>query len=171
MRVETSKVRILGIDPGSRFTGFGIIDVEGQKNTHVHSGCLKISTKGEFPDRLKEIFERISEVVREYQPQELAIEKVFLSKNADSALKLGQARGAAIVAAMQSSVEVFEYAPNRIKQSIVGRGHADKIQVQHMIKMLLLLKEPPQEDQADALAAAICHAHSRQTQILMKKFA
>ena len=171
MKVETSKVRILGIDPGSRFTGFGIIDVEGQKNTHVHSGCIKTSTKGEFSDRLKEIFTGITAVVREYQPEELAIEKVFMNKNADSALKLGQARGAAMVAAMQGEIGVFEYSPNSIKQAIVGRGHADKTQVQHMIKMLLLLKEPPHEDQADALAAAICHAHSRQTKILMKKLA
>jgi len=171
VKPDTSPVRIIGIDPGSRFTGFGIIDIEGQKNIHVHSGCIKTSTKGKFSDRLKEIFEGIFTIVQEYQPEELAIEKVFMNKNADSALKLGQARGAAMVAAMQINVEVFEYSPNRIKQSIVGRGHADKTQVQHMIKMLLLLSEAPQEDQADALAVAICHAHSRQTQLLMKKLA
>ena len=171
MKPDTTPVRILGIDPGSRFTGFGIIDVEGQKNIHVHSGCIKTSSKGNFSDRLKEIFDGISDLVEEYHPEELAIEKVFMNKNADSALKLGQARGAVMVAVMQSNVKVFEYAPNRIKQSIVGRGHADKTQVQHMIKMLLLLSESPQEDQADALAAAICHAHSRQAQLLMEELA
>ena len=171
MRPDTSKVRILGIDPGSRITGFGIIDVEGQKNTHVHSGCIKTSATEDFSIRLKEIFDEIYGLVKHYQPEEVAIEKVFMNKNADSALKLGQARGAAMVAAMQNEVEVFEYSPNSIKQAIVGRGHADKTQVQHMIKMLLLLSKTPQEDQADALAIAVCHAHSRQTKILMKKLA
>ncbi|MFK8068710.1 MAG: crossover junction endodeoxyribonuclease RuvC [Gammaproteobacteria bacterium] len=162
---------MLGIDPGSRITGFGIIDVQGQKNAHVHSGCIRTSKDGDFPIRLKEIFIEVSALVKEYQPQELAIEKVFMNKNADSALKLGQARGSAMVAAMQSDLEVYEYSPNRIKQSIVGRGHADKTQVQHMIKMLLMLPEPPQEDQADALAVAVCHAHSRQSAILMRSSA
>lgn len=171
MKPDTSPVRILGIDPGSRFTGFGIIDVIGQKNTHVHSGCIKTTKNADFPIRLREIFEGITDIVHQYRPEELAIEKVFMNKNADSALKLGQARGAAMVAAMQGDVEVFEYTPNRIKQATVGRGHADKTQVQHMIRMLLLLSEPPQEDQADALAAALCHAHSRQTILLTKKLA
>lgn len=171
MRADSSPVRILGIDPGSRITGFGIIDVQGQKNTHVHSGCIRTTKNGEFSIRLKEIFDQISDLVEKYQPQELAIEKVFMSKNADSALKLGQARGAAMVAAMQCDLDVFEYSPNRIKQSIVGRGHADKTQVQHMIKMLLMLSEPPQEDQADALAVAVCHAHSRQSLLLIKNSA
>ncbi len=171
MNVYSPTVRILGIDPGSRFTGFGIIDVNGQKNRHVHSGCLRIPLKGEFSDRLKSIYDGISELVQQYQPCEIAIEKVFMNKNADSALKLGQARGAAIVAAMQVTHELYEYSPNRIKQAIVGRGHADKTQVRHMIKMLLLLSKIPQEDEADALAVALCHAHSRHTQRLMKDLA
>ncbi len=171
MKPDTLPVRILGIDPGSRITGFGIIDVQGQKNTHVHSGCIRTSKDSEFSTRLKEIFIEVSVLMEKYQPQELAIEKVFMNKNADSALKLGQARGAAMVAAMQGDLEVFEYSPNRIKQSIVGRGHADKSQVQHMIKMLLLLAKAPQEDQADALAVAVCHAHSRQSALLMRNSA
>lgn len=159
-------VRILGIDPGSRITGFGLIDVAGQKNVHVHSGCIKTSKEGELADRLIDIFDGIRDLVQEYKPDEVAIEMVFMNKNADSAIKLGQARGAAIVAAKQNDADVFEYSPNRIKQALVGRGHADKTQVQHMVKMLLGITEDPQADQADALAVAICHAHSRLSHLL-----
>ena len=144
----------------------GCVDVEGQRNIHVHSGCIKTTSEGELADRLTNIFDGITDVVQEYQPGEVAIEMVFMNRNADSAIKLGQARGAAIVAARQCDADVFEYTPNRIKQAIVGRGHADKTQIQHMVTMLLNLTEDPQADQADALAVAICHAHSRLSHLL-----
>ena len=171
MKLTRQTVRILGIDPGSRITGFGVIEVCGQQNTHLHSGCIKTGSEADLAGRLKAIYEGLSAIVADYQPAEVAIEKVFMNKNADSALKLGQARGAAIVATMQAEVEIFEYTPNRIKQAIVGRGHADKLQVQHMIKILLNLPEKPQPDQADALAVALCHGHSRQMVALTGKLA
>lgn len=170
-RQATQRIRILGIDPGSRITGFGVVDVAGQKNTHVHSGYIRTDSDGELADRLLNIFIGINDIVCEYQPDEVAIEMVFMNKNADSAIKLGQARGAAIVAAKQITVNLFEYTPNRIKQAIVGRGHADKKQIQHMVKILLSLTEDPQADQADALAVALCHAHSRLNHLLKNKIA
>ena len=158
---------ILGIDPGSRITGYGVINCVGNKNEYVASGCIRIKGE-ELPERLQQVYSGVSEVIDRYCPQEMAIEQAFMARNADSALKLGQARGAALVAAMQCNAEVFEYTPTRIKQAIVGRGHADKVQVQHMVRMLLNLSEAPQADQADALAAAICHGHSRLTSVLLK---
>lgn len=165
---STQTVRILGIDPGSRITGYGIIDVTGQQNRHVASGCIRTDTKADLATRCRDIFDQMTALVERHSPHEVAIEKVFMNKNVDSALKLGQARGAALVAAMHNQAEVFEYTPTRIKQAIVGRGHADKVQVQHMVRMLLNLPEAPQADQADALAAAICHGHSRLTSVLLK---
>jgi crossover junction endodeoxyribonuclease RuvC len=152
--------RILGVDPGSLVTGYGIIDVEHGRARHVASGCIR--TAGvEFPERLRRIFEGISAVVREHGPQELAIERVFMNNNADSALKLGQARGAALVAVVSISMPVFEFSATEVKQAIVGRGHAAKQQIQHMVKVLLSLPERPPADAADALAVALCHAHTR----------
>lgn len=162
-------VRILGIDPGSRITGYGIIDVCGQKNTHIASGCIRMNTDDDLANRCRQIYDQINDLVHEYSPHEVAVEKVFMNKNADSALKLGQARGAALVAAMQGEISVFEYTPTRIKQALVGRGHADKTQVQHMVRLLLNLQDELQADQADALAAAICHGNSRQTALLLKQ--
>ena len=155
-------MRILGIDPGSRLTGFGIIEVNGDQAIAVQHGVIKAGT-GEFPERLGIIFAGIRDLIGEHQPAEVAIETVFMSRNAGTALKLGQARGAAICAAISLGVPVSEYAPRSIKQAIVGRGGADKVQVQHMVMVLLQLKEKLQEDAADALAVALCHQHTQQT--------
>ena len=156
---------ILGIDPGSRLTGFGIIEVAGQipanRPRYITSGCIRI--KDETLDlKLKQIFDSVCELIQEFKPDEFAIESVFLSKNADSALKLGQARGAAIVAASHYALPVSEYSARKVKQSVVGTGGADKTQVQHMVKTLLKLPTSPQADAADALAVALCHANTTQ---------
>jgi crossover junction endodeoxyribonuclease RuvC len=155
--------RILGIDPGSRLTGFGILDFDGDKPTYVASGTVK-SLDGTFPDRLKQIFESVGEIVAEYRPDIVAIETVFMARNAGSALKLGQARSAALCATFAFDVEVFEYAPREIKQAVVGTGAASKEQVQHMVVSMLQLNATPAEDASDALAAAICHGHQRALQ-------
>ena len=159
----TDKKRILGIDPGSRFTGFGVLDFEGDRASYVASGTIK-SSDGSFPDRLKKIFESVTSVVEQYQPDIVAIESVFMAKNAGSALKLGHARSAAICATFAFDIEVFEYAPREIKQAVVGTGSASKDQVQHMVVSLLQLDGAPASDAADALAAAICHGHQRRLQ-------
>ena len=155
-------MRILGIDPGSRFTGYGIIDVKGDRATAVHHGVIKTGA-GEFTERLGIIFRGIRDLVVEYRPTEVAVENVFVSKNASSALKLGQARGAAICAVICEELQVAEYTPRSVKQAIVGRGGADKVQVQHMVCVLLQLSETPAEDAADALAVALCHQHTQQS--------
>jgi crossover junction endodeoxyribonuclease RuvC len=151
--------RILGIDPGSRITGYGLIDSDGRHSSHVASGCIQV---GEFtwPERLGHIFRGVLEVVERYRPAELAVEQVFFARNAASALKLGQARGAAICAALAEGVSVHEYTPRAVKQAVVGSGGAEKVQVQHMVRIILSLQGMIAEDQADALAAAICHAHT-----------
>jgi crossover junction endodeoxyribonuclease RuvC len=155
-------MRILGIDPGSRFTGYGIVEVHGRAVRHVTSGVVRVADEA-WPTRLQSIFHAVRAVVDEYRPDTLAIERVFVHRNAESALKLGQARGAALCAALVPGVDVCEYSPNQIKQAIVGRGHAAKEQVQHMIRLLLDLREMPAADSADALAVALCHAHTSQT--------
>ena len=157
-----SVIRILGIDPGSRFTGFGIIDTDGRQARYVTSGCVRV-TGETWAERLGVIFECISELVADHQPHEMAIEKVFMHRNADSALKLGQARGAAICAVITQNIPVHEYTPAEIKQSVVGKGNAAKEQVQHMVRVLLNLPGNPQADAADALAAALCHGNTRTT--------
>ena len=154
--------RILGIDPGSQTTGIGIIDADGRNNKLVYFTPIKCG-KGEFPQRLKIIFTEITALIHQYRPDEISIETVFMAKNAGSALKLGQARGAAICAAVAMDLPVYEYAPKAIKQSVVGKGSAAKTQVQYMVQLLLNHKDNIQEDAADALAAAICHANSRWT--------
>lgn len=151
---------ILGIDPGSRKTGFGIINVIGSKSEYVTSGVIRMKDTDELPQRLKVIFDSLTQIIERYCPQEMAIEQVFMAKNAASALKLGQARGAAIVAATAQNVPVSEYEARKVKQSVVGNGAADKLQVQHMVKTLLQLPGAPQEDAADALAVALCHANT-----------
>ena len=145
--------RILGIDPGSRVTGFGVVDSAGDRLTLVECGCLKLPTVS-FPQRLKLILEGLGTVVERLAPAEAAVEQVFVSRNPDSALKLGQARGAAICALVSRDLAVAEYTPAEIKQAVVGGGRADKAQVQRMVAMLLNLKEPPASDAADALARA-----------------
>jgi crossover junction endodeoxyribonuclease RuvC len=154
----------MGIDPGSRITGYGIIDIDGPRRCYIASGCIQTASDRPLPERLKTIFEEITTVVRTYQPQEVAVEQVFMHRNPDSALKLGQARGAALCAVVMAGLSVNEYAPRAIKQAVVGSGAADKLQVQHMMKLLLKLAEVPAADAADALAVAICHGHTRQTQ-------
>ena len=162
-----AELRILGIDPGSRFTGFGIIEVNGDQVRSPHHGVINVGT-GEFPQRLGVIFSGIKELIEEYAPDEVAIETVFVSKNAGSALKLGQARGAAVCAAIASGLPVAEYSPRSVKQAIVGRGGADKAQVMHMVMVLLRLKEKLAEDASDALAVALCHHHTQQTTARMQ---
>ncbi len=153
---------ILGIDPGSRVTGYGLVQIEKNRGRHVASGTIAVGAQP-FDARLRAIFEGLTALIREHRPQEVAVEKVFMNRNADSALKLGQARGAAIVAAALCDLPVHEYAPNEIKLAIVGRGHAAKEQVQHMIRAILALDATPASDAADALAVAICHAHMQQS--------
>lgn len=152
---------ILGIDPGSQKTGFGIINTVNGKSSYVTSGIIRLPG-GPLPERLRIIAEGVGELVEQYSPVELSIEQVFLARSADAAIKLGQARGAAIVPCVLRGMEVSEYSARQIKQSVVGTGAADKAQVQHMVKVLLSLPGVPQEDAADALAAALCHAHTRQ---------
>ena len=154
-------IRILGIDPGSQVTGYGIIDSEANHARHVDHGHLRIEGE-EFPAKLRHIFEQITALISRYTPDEVAIEKVFMHRNADSALKLGQARGTAMTACILKDLAIYEYTPNEVKQATVGRGHAAKEQVQHMIKVLLCLPGKPQADAADALAVALCHAHYRE---------
>ena len=155
-------MRILGIDPGSRVTGYGVIDVSGRDVKYVDSGCIRTGG-GELPARLKKIFLGVREITEHYQPQELAVEDVFMGKNAGSALKLGQARASAICAVFDHDITVYEYAARQIKQALVGKGSADKTQVQHMVKILLKLQGDPQMDASDALAVALCHFHTNQT--------
>ena len=158
---------VLGIDPGSRKTGYGVISARSGKLAYVTSGVIRTDAASDLAHRLKVIFDGVSEVIAVYSPQEFAIEQVFMAKSAGSALKLGQARGAAIVAAVNQDLPVAEYAARKIKQAVVGTGAADKTQVQHMVKTLLALPKAPQEDAADALAVAICHANTQQNLIRM----
>ena len=161
---------ILGIDPGSRITGYGVINWVGQRIEYVASGCIRIQGD-ELPDRLNQVFTGVNEIIETYCPQEMAIERVFMAKNADSALKLGQARGVAIVAGTQHQLPVSEYAAREVKQAVVGKGGADKAQVQHMVAHLLKLPGLPQADAADALAIAICHAHSTAASVVLARSA
>lgn len=154
--------RILGIDPGSRITGFGIIEQVRGRVSYVESGCVRAGN-GEFAARLKTIYDGLRDIVSIYLPDEVAIEQVFMHRNPDSALKLGQARGAAICAVMSTGLELSEYTPAEIKKAMVGKGNASKGQVQHMVQALLKLPGMPQADAADALAVALCHGHTRQT--------
>lgn len=154
--------RILGIDPGSRFTGYGIIELKAGRSIWVNSGCIRV-TGDNLAEKLCIISESLNTLLDEYQPDEMAIEKVFVSRNIDSALKLGQARGAAITTVALRKIPVSEYTATQIKKAVVGKGNAAKTQVQHMVVNLLGLSRAPQEDAADALAIALCHAHTGQT--------
>ncbi len=156
--------RIIGIDPGSRYTGVGIIDVDERGTlAHVFHATLTVGGEASFPLRLKRIYDEVCAIIDTQRPLECGIERVFMARNADSALKLGQARGAAICAAVSRGVEVHEYAPTEVKQSVVGGGRAAKTQVQHMVAVLLGLKGPLQADAADALGIAVTHAHMRRS--------
>ena len=154
----SEKTRIIGIDPGSRCTGYGVIDSDGIRHNYVASGFVKI-TGEELPERLGMIFNEISVIIEKWQPQTMGIEQVFVNKNVDSALKLGQARGAAICAGTNARLEGGEYTPRAIKKAVVGNGSAHKEQVQQMMKLLLKLDFDPQSDEADGLAIAMCHAN------------
>lgn len=155
-------VRILGIDPGLRITGFGVIDKTGQKLAYVTSGCVKSNETDTLPLRLKTLLDGVGEVIATYAPHEAAIEKVFVNVNPQSTLLLGQARGAAISALVLAALPVAEYTALQIKQAVVGHGKAAKEQVGHMVARLLQLPGEPSADAADALACAICHAHGGQ---------
>ena len=154
----TGAARVLGIDPGSRVTGYGVIESAPAGNRHVASGCIRVAGD-DVAERLRQIVAGLREISDRYDPNEIAIERVFVSRNAESALKLGQARGAALVAV--PGLPVFEYAATRVKQATTGSGKASKSQVQRMVRLLLALPEEPRPDEADALAVALCHAHSR----------
>lgn len=151
--------RILGIDPGSRMTGYGIIEHADQSLRYVTCGVVRAGS-GDFPGRLQRIYESISALCAQYRPDVAAVEQVFVQRNPSSALKLGQARGAAICSCVAHNLPVAEYTPRAIKQAVVGGGGADKSQVQYMMRILLKLPAIPGEDAADALAVAICHAHT-----------
>jgi crossover junction endodeoxyribonuclease RuvC len=154
-------LRILGIDPGLRITGFGIIEKTGARLSYVTSGCIK-SPGRELPERLKSILESLREVIATHRPHQVVVEKVFVNVNPASTLALGQARGTAICAAVDAGLPVAEYTALQVKQAVVGNGHAGKEQVQEMVKRLLRLSGVPSADAADALACAICHAHGGQ---------
>ncbi|MGB9670582.1 MAG: crossover junction endodeoxyribonuclease RuvC [Halothiobacillaceae bacterium] len=156
-----SSLRILGVDPGSVTTGVAVIELTRREPTCLHLESLRLSGKAGFPERLGEVFTRISGLIETFQPTEFAIEQVFMFRSPESSLKLGQARGAAIAAAVVRGLPVAEYMPAEVKQSVVGTGRADKAQVQHMVKRLLKLTDDPPADGADAAAIALCHAFRR----------
>jgi crossover junction endodeoxyribonuclease RuvC len=155
----SAHVRILGLDPGSQRTGFGVIECRGADYWHVAHGCIAVAGL-EMAGRLRRIFEALQALISEHSPGEIAVERVFVNRNVESALKLGQARGAALCAVPQGT-PVFEYAPRAIKLALVGSGAAEKVQVAHMIKTLLRLEGRVSPDASDALAIAVCHAHTR----------
>lgn len=155
-------IRILGIDPGSRITGYGVVEVHGDRTISLSNGCIRVG-EGELAQRLRQIHLGVQQLIDEFRPAEAAIESVFVHRNADSALKLGQARGTAITAISLNNIPVFEYSPAVIKKSVVGRGNAAKPQVQHMVSAILGLHKTLQSDAADALAVALCHGHVRNT--------
>ncbi len=152
-------LRVLGVDPGSRVTGFGVIEFGKRSFQHLDSGRIRV---GDQPPatRLHLIYKELRQIIRAHRPHVMAVEKVFMANNAQSALTLGQARGAAIVAGTSEGLEVFEYTALQVKQAVVGTGRADKVQVQHMVRVLLGLRETPPHDAADALACGICHVHT-----------
>lgn len=158
----------LGIDPGSRATGYGLVEFDSNQFRHIYSGTIR--TRAEEPaDKLLEIFEGIEQLLLQYRPMEAGIEKVFVSKNPTAALTLGQARGTAMVALAKYAVPVFEYSARQIKQAVVGYGAADKSQVMHMVKLQLAYRDTLGQDESDALACAICHAHTRNSVIKIKE--
>lgn len=155
-------MRIIGVDPGSLVTGWGVVDREGSRLSLVDLGCIRNSGTMKMPQRFAAIYEALTDIFKKHEPEQMAIEGLFFCKNVSSAIKLGEARGIAMLVAAQREVEVFEYAPRRVRQAVLGRGGAQKGQVQYMVKALLGLEEKPQPaDAADALAIALCHALSR----------
>ena len=153
-------IRVLGVDPGSRLTGYGVVDVDGDTLRYVASGCIQ-TVKGPFAGRLADIYRGVEEVIAAHLPDVFVVEEVFFARNPQSALKLGQARGVAIAAAVGADLPVSEYAARAVKQAVVGTGNATKAQVQYMVRALLSLSAEPSSDAADALAVAICHVNTR----------
>lgn len=152
-------IRILGIDPGSRKTGYGLIESENQRDNYLTAGVIELKSDS-LAERLNNIYNSIQSLVVQFKPDHVAVEKVFMNKNADSALKLGHARGAAICAATTADNDLFEYSARQVKLAVVGTGAADKAQVQHMVRVILSLQIKLREDAADALAVAVCHGHT-----------
>ncbi|MCH9757160.1 MAG: crossover junction endodeoxyribonuclease RuvC [Gammaproteobacteria bacterium] len=160
---------ILGIDPGSRITGYGLIRATGNEFKYLDSGCIRTTTDTGLSGRLLDIFNGIRQIMNAFKPDEVAMEQVFMHQNANTALKLGHARGAAMVAAASPDAPVAEYSPRQIKQAVAGYGAADKEQVKQMVMRLLNLSKAPQTDASDALAVAICHSHVRQSNLFRSK--
>jgi len=168
---RAASLRILGLDPGSRRTGYGVIERRGADWIHVAHGCVTVTgAAASLPERLRVIFESLRELIAAHAPGEIAVERVFVNRNVDSALKLGQARGAALCA-VPKGLPVFEYAPRAIKLAVVGSGAAEKDQVAHMIRTLLGIQGRIAPDASDALAVAVCHAHSRRLEELVQRAA
>ena len=159
-------ITILGIDPGSQITGVGVIQARGQQLSYQYAESLKLG-KADLSQRLKCLYGDLQSVIEQFRPDVVAVERVFIAKNPHSALVLGHARGAAVLAAVNNDIAMVEYSATEIKKTVVGRGRADKAQVQHMMRILLGLRAAPAADAADALAAAVCHAHHLQSQRVM----
>jgi crossover junction endodeoxyribonuclease RuvC len=148
---------VLGVDPGSKVTGFGLVEKKGHEMFFIHAGTIRTPPKSPFYERIHEIFRSVTEIMTQFRPQEMALEDVFFAKNVKSALKIGHARGAVLIAALQCGVKIFEYTPLEIKKSVVGYGRASKEQVRAMTEVILNLRIQPDLDASDALATAICH--------------
>ena len=156
-------IRIIGIDPGLRHTGWGVIDAKGNRLSFVAAGTIKAPVDNDLANRLLDIFNALHAVIGEWQPDEAAVEETFVNKDARATLKLGQARGIALLAPAKHGLSVAEYAPNQVKKSVIGVGHGDKAQIKMMVKVLMPKAVFNSDDAADALAIAICHAHHQQT--------
>ena len=166
-----STVRIIGIDPGLRRTGWGMIVCEGTRISHIADGVLTSDQTRSLAERLVQLREQLAKVIAEWRPDEAAVEETFVNSDARATLKLGQARGIALLVPAEAGLPVAEYAPNQVKKTVVGTGHAEKDQIHHMVKLLLPRAQPQSPDAADALAIAICHAHHRGAQSLAKRLA
>jgi crossover junction endodeoxyribonuclease RuvC len=162
-------IRIIGIDPGLRRTGWGLIDVDGNRLIHVACGSVATSDKAALAARLVELHDGLARVMEQFSPQEAAVEATFVNKDATATLKLGQARGIAMLIPARAGIAVAEYAPNLVKKTIIGAGHGEKEQIRAMLRVLLPKADPPSHDAADALAIAVCHAHHRQSYVLRAK--
>jgi crossover junction endodeoxyribonuclease RuvC len=164
-------IRILGIDPGLRHTGWGVIDIEGNRLSFVACGSVATEDKAPLAIRLLAIHDGLASIIERYSPAEAAVEATFVNKDATATLKLGQARGIAMLVPARGGIEVAEYAPNLVKKTIVGAGHSDKAQIRMMIGVLLPKADPKSDDAADALAIAVCHAHHRSAALVLKRVA